>query len=273
MKINWQGKHLFLCALFFFVNHFSNAQKNYGFYGKTNFVEFTSVSYIPVLKYLFNSGYTSGYGYKKSGNTLVAASPNWFNTGFRMSVGRAFKKNFGVSFEYGIDYYSTGFTDFYIFDEDSKSYYVSKHENLNLKTIHFIPKLHFASKSGLLPMGINHEVGIGFTSTKAKAKEYLYETISYSSIFHPASSEIFDFERQYRGIQLLYGVKMRKPLNKSIMLNYGFRYTIDIPIGSSSPNLNSDKYFESTNVILKRTIANHNFRNFLSFDLGLTFAF
>lgn len=266
-----KNKILLIVVLFAF--HYSVcAQKNYGFYGKTNFVEVTSVSYLPVIKNFSNS--YSSEGYKKSGNSLVAASSDWFNTGFRASVGRAFKKNFAASFEYGVDFWSNPLSMQYYYNLGGFNQYIqfNRHENISMRTTHFMPKIHLASKSALLPLGLNHEIGLGLTLSKVKEKEYLY-TLNSGSVDPGSSSEYIDFERVYRGIQLMYGLRMRKPLSKSLLLNYGLRYTVDFALASDSPNTNSMKYYTLSNDEIHEITKNNNFRNILSFDLGLTFAF
>lgn len=259
---------LFLISTLILLSYSVSAQKNHGFYGKTNFVEFTSVSYVPLIKNLYNNG----HGYEKSGSSLITASPDWFNTGFRVSVGRAFQKSFGASFEYGMDFWSTPINTRDYFSNGT-SIRIERHENLSMSTTHFMPKLHFASKSALLPLGLNHEFGIGYTQSKVKNKEYVYQLDPFGDVDPESSSEYIDFDRRYRGVQLLYCLKMRKPLSKSILLNYGLRYTLDFSLASSSPNLNSAKFYLMTNNEIGVSTRSNNFKNVLSFDFGLTYAF
>lgn len=257
--------------------------KNNGYLGKTNFIEATSVSYIPMM-YNFLGNYGDS-GYKSTnGSTLTSKSRTWFNTGFRVSLGRAFKRNFGMSIETGMDFYEEvipddffyTYTDFSTQDEEIR---IRRHENLDIRVLHIMPKFHIANRGSLLPLGLSHEIGVGYAMTSIADKDYVAEFYMYDytngnqNIASPDPSDYLNYKRRYRSLQLLYGIKMRTPVSKSLFINYGFRYTIEFGIGDNSPKGNADVPVDKTSSILSDDYNRRLLYNIASFDLGVSFVF
>lgn len=265
-------KEIRLLALVYFCAFSVVAQKKDSYFGNSNFVEVTSVSYFPLVQNYLNR---SAKHYKKSGSSLRSTSPDWFNTGFRGAIGHAFKRNFAMSMECGMDFWSTPLEEMYGGTEVGQSgtyFQISRHENLKMTTVHFMPKLHFASSSALLPLGLNHEFGIGYTRTKVSEREYLSVLLSTSYV-PESSAEYIDFERVYPTVQFLYALRMRKPLTQNLLLNYGLRYTLDVGLSSESSNSKTEKLYSATNGRIEDQVRNNLRNNILSFDLGITYAF
>jgi len=74
---------------------------------------------------------------------------------------------------------------------------------------------------------------------------------------------------------LLYALNMRTPITKSLMINYGIKYTINIgkkpndyyyAYSGGDPTLNYTKYVENS-------IARHRGFSFMNAFVGLTFVF
>jgi hypothetical protein len=242
-----------------------NAQDNYGYYGKKNYLDISSSSYIPLIYNL--SSNSTGYDLYSSTTSTLTESKTWFNVGLRASLGRALTSKIGVALDFGFDRYriyrnlfNTGF---------------DKTENVRVNSIIIMPRLEFSGPNGLLPNGLVHQVGIGFSLNKAVTRNYVRQYDGSSPLggpnADPAEAEqlmIFEgLDYTVKMMQLMYSLKMRTPIGKSLMLNYGFRYTLDF--GGVTTGLAS-KY---PNYAFARDVHQYLFRNLIAFDLGLTLPF
>lgn len=252
----------------------ATAQENYGFYGKKNFIEVTSSSYVPLI---YNS--FSGESYKVASYNAKVLEPakKWLHTGARVGIGRAIRSDLGFSVEFGYDNITLGSGGYYtLFSYESYNpttfEYVSieKHERLKVHSILISPKIEISGNNGLLPNGLVHQIGVGVTVNSVAKKNYLVKYTDNSVSGGPKGTaeeqealfEDQNLEGTMKMIQLLYGLKMRTPVGKNLMLNYGFRYTIDV--GSFDYAMNGRVTDE---------IKRYQFRNVIAFDLGLTLPF
>lgn len=254
------------------------AQDNYGYYGKKNFVDISSSSYFPLLYNLFN--YDTSYELSTSGNSLLERRSK-FNIGVRASIGRAIKSNVGFALEVGYDrfeIYQNVFNDDYT---TTQGFYVDRNENVAVNSILILPRFEFSGPNGLLPNGLVHQVGFGVTINKAVSKNYLlvYDYYSASGSVttggpnaDPSEAaslmKAHNLDKSAKILQFMYGLKMRTPLGKSMMLNYGFRYTLDF--GLSVADVGVDN---GTNYAFYNDVRRYQFRNLIAFDLGITLPF
>lgn len=253
----------------------ASAQSSYGYYGHKNFVELTTVSYVPILRNIYDFVYSGGYR-KTIGGTLVETSNDWFNTGIRLSIGRAHKQNSAISLEFGYDYWSLPIGG--VGSETNDGHLISIHplQNLKMKTLRVMPKIHIAKKGSLLPIGLSHEIGFGISRTTIREKDYLYyvKVDPYEPAYFPQSTkEFIDYNQRHNGIQFLYGLKIRNPINKVFAMNYGFRYLLDFQVGSST-SFNEDFIYKNNRQAFIREYTRFNLlTNALSLDIGVTFVF
>lgn len=248
-------KNYTLAIALVFISLGAAAQDNYGFYGKKAYIELSSRSFIPFV-YNFLT-YENGAEASASGKTLVTGD-SWLNTSGTLSVGYARSTRFGLSLELGYNQFRI-YNNF-ISDDYYDDYY-GIHESVKIHSFQILPKFEFAGQDGLLPNGLVHQVGIGFTINKPAEKDYL--TITDSDSPNPISEEVGDFtdlQSKYTFLKLSYGLKMRRPISKSMMLSYGLNYSIDYGLGFNSSNKSIDMY---------REIRSYLFKNIISFDLGL----
>lgn len=245
------------------------AQDNHGFYGKKAYVEVTSSSYIPMI---YNA--TSQPGYKrisKESSTLVTHK-SWFNVGLRTSIGYTVKSNVGIALELGFDRFNLNsklVSSYKNPFDPSSNLYLNYHESVQINSILILPKIEIAGSNGLLPNGLVHQIGIGMTINKPANKEYAtsvdeyyYQWEDVPPSYDPELGEIIDLTQSYKMLRFMYGLKMRSPIGKSVMINYGFRYNLDfgvIPFGYPRE--------------LARDIRKYQFRNVIAFDLGVTLPF
>lgn len=262
---------LILAISFVVLSISATAQENYGYYGKKNFVELTSSSYLPLVYALTNRH--GGAKLSPSGNSLYSYN-DWFNTGVRMSIGRALESNFGIAIEVGYERFTL--TDNVLYGMVIDDYtYVSDHESLVTNSFLFLPRCEISGRNGLLPNGLVHQIGVGMTINSIAKKNYLIEynngTISGGPNGADEDQEML-FKNQntsIKFIQLMYGLKMRAPVGKSMMINYGFRYTLDFGITPFDFGLAPG----GISGYAAHEIREYLFRNLIAFDLGLTLPF
>lgn len=268
---------LLFILLFVSIFYFSSNGQNTGLYGKRTFIEFNTVSYMPILSWLMSN--SDGYSPSGAGNGLILKK-DLFDYGFRLAVGRSGKKNVGASLEFGYSFsnlstpeniekeYNTSWGTSY-------GYVTIKHERLDVQTISFMPKLEFTSKGGTLPVGLNHQIGLGFSSSKIKERDYNHIVYNSNGEFTDEelanfSKDFLDYEETYKGMTLLYAFNIRTPVSKSLMINYGIRYTLNLRNYFVS-EIGTNQYYYPKQEI-RDDLKRMRLSNALSFNFGLTFA-
>lgn len=269
---------IFYCILLFVSILFNSSAQNTGLYGKRNFIEFNTASYIPVFSWILENG--EMYKTSGAGNSLVVSNDK-FNYGFHFVVGHAGKKNTGISLEFGYDFANIPgpsdarieYTDQWGYDN---YYYVYlKHERLDINTFSIMPKIEFTRSGGTLPVGLNHQFGFGYTSSSVREKDYVYRITGGGDYISPEDSANFEsklinYDKKYKGYSFLYAFNIRTPISKKIMINYGIRYTLNFR-NYAQYFSNSDYHYEEYDIA--RKIGKMRFTNFITFNLGVSYAF
>jgi len=270
-------KFLFIALFTLFFNNLLISQ-NTGLYGKRTFIEFNTVSNMPVFSWLLSS--SDGYSSSGAGNSLTLKK-DLFDYGFRFVIGRSGTKNAGVSLEFGYGFSNLSAPKYirktYIDQwgyENTTSIDI-RHERFDVHTISFMPKIEFTSKGGTLPVGLNHQIGLGFSSSKIIERDYKYQILNYYGAFTNEevasfSKNIVDYEQSYKGITILYAFNIRTPITKSLMINYGIRYTLNLRNNFVS-EIGTDQYYYPKDAV-REDIRRSRLSNLLSFNLGLTYA-
>lgn len=251
-----------------------------GYYGKKTFIEFNGNAYVPVFNMITNSESS----YLNVNNNLMMKR-DILNYGFTTCIGRAFK-GFGLALELGYAYASIETPNYYWQSTNVDFYYgynemYYRHEMIDIKTMTIMPKIEFTQENGLLPIGFNHQIGIGWTNTTLVEKDYLYKIDSYDNGYYDTAVPNYDnlmrnsfvnYNGSYKGLTFLYAFNIRTPLSKSLLLNYGIRYTLNMRKTSEYHSDNSDQYI-FTDFEASRAISRTRFRNLMTFNLGLTYVF
>lgn len=265
---------IFTLCLFYSLN--SMGQKDNGFYGNKAFVQVQTLMNYP----MFSNLLLEGQGYKQSGAKLVNKKDN-FNIGFRVTAGYSIQRNFSLLFEYGQDFSSVYLNDYSSFYQNSVNYNSIKHEMIDVTTTVFMPILEFGSSNALLPMGLSHQIGFGFANSKAIEKDYMFQVYGYDDMgwetnsgyvkYSTSNIKPLDFDRleSVKKYVIMYGLSMRSPITKSLMINYGIKYTL---------NLGRNQYYysynnENLNNDLNTVIYKHRSFSFINLNIGLCFAF
>ena len=70
----------------------------------------------------------------------------------------------------------------------------------------------------------------------------------------------------------MYALSMRTAITKNILINYGFRYTFNLPVSSNGFSESDAQYFLQQNTIYE-SVKKQRSSSLINFNLGLTYAF
>ncbi|XOV68913.1 MAG: hypothetical protein ACFHU9_06950 [Fluviicola sp.] len=205
---------------------FVSLSQNTGLYGKKTILEVQGHGSWPV----YTSWFNPNTFYKRQGDGLKEGR-NLMDAGVRVGLMHAFSNQVGIGVEYGMEYQNVATQDNINIGYASGSFdYINneflRHEAINLSTFTIMPKFEFSNKSNLLPIGLSHQLGIGYTSTRMVEKDYVFN-INYSSsdsITSPVTDGVLDYSSRWTGFTVMYQISMRTPITDMIMISYGLRY-------------------------------------------------
>lgn len=278
-------KILVTLLLFIGLSNLLSAQKDNGYYGKKAIIQIEGLANYPFFSNVVSKQITGTLPFEADGNTLTQKR-DFFNYGYRGTIGYAVKRNMALLIEIGQDFSNVNPSSNSLNLSNDYSTTINAHERLNVVTTSFIPKIEFASSKSLLPMGIGHQIGFGIANSKIIEKDYLYRIqkydyssgISSTEMIHYSDSDTdtdpinFDKLTPIRKYVLLYALSVRTPLTKSLMLNYGVRYTLNI--GSNKTSL-SESYSgndQFTGDVIN-SVSRHRTWSVINANIGLTFVF
>lgn len=255
-----------------------------GLYGKTHFIELTTCGSFNILNKIFSVPTTS--------------AGHYFNYGYHFTAGMALNRNVSLGLQAGNWYTEINGLEQVLFRDgyngDYTGYIYLKNNRLEVKTFSIMPVLMIGAGKDIAPVGVSHEFGIGFLQSKVRDKDYdLEPSDPYSYYYGPngytsvssrylldslgqAYGGLINYKQGYKGVQLMYGLKFRTPVSKSLMLHYGLRYTL---------NLISQKYdtyyYNYSNVDWKSYQENYlgsrirrtQLLNFIQVQFGVTYTF
>lgn len=241
--------------------------QNTGLYGRRVSLDLSFTGNIPIINRL------SGPMYKSRSGDLIQTMDN-LDYGIRTGASYALSNNFALGFEFDVEFMniiapkyintfnsSTGFTETTI-----------RHEALSTNTFVFMPRIEFTSNNGLLPIGLSHQIGLGFTRTKVIEKDYDYLifTNSQSPDFANFQEDFYDYtNKAFKGIVLMYTLNVRTPINKFMMITYGIRYNFNYSMGAQTLS-NDSFYFSSSEAYLQSR--RRRLFSIISLNLGMSFA-
>ncbi|MFT6441489.1 MAG: hypothetical protein ACJASQ_004288 [Crocinitomicaceae bacterium] len=245
----------YLTLLLVFIQFSSLAQN--GLYGRRHSIELKTVSYFPIMQRLFvYNVHGNGYKYDEELDEFEETISK-FNTGVHFQYSFAFKKNRAIGFNVGMDFWNSPGISETIYGWNG---YVSvlRSEQLSMRTFSFVPLFEISTVNSSLPTGLSHQFGIGMTNTKVVERTYAGH---YGDDLIPGTEEFEDDYAVNRfGIQALYALKMRSPIGKRLMVNYGARYMFNYT------------FKRSAGTSIDRNVRKHLVFNIISFELGLGYA-
>ncbi len=209
---------------------FVGFSQNTGLYGKKTILEVQAMGSMPLVSNWFNG---NGTYYKAKGTSLVD-SRNLLDYGVRVNLARAFSNQVGMGIEFGLERQVLSAPEYVDLVYDNSfgpgSYnYPLRHEKLRLQTMTIMPKLEFSSRGNLLPIGLSHQIGVGYTRASIVERDYLFfvENNFNDSIITPIENGLVDYEKFYTGFTVMYQINMRTPVTEQIVVTYGLRYNMN----------------------------------------------
>lgn len=267
---------LIVCVLFVLKG---NSQSNKGYYNSKFYISLDALMNAPIL-YNFRS---SSDVYSKYDKNLNQKGDK-FNLGFRASFGVILKRNFAFCIEGGIDFSNVYLEKSIDHQDSTTAQYLNLnviHQNLDIQTFSVMPKIEFSVKNSLLPLGLSHQFGIGFNRSKLVNHDYA-SLVTYQSSFDNSYVLIDDFNKKYfdlsnqistKTVTIMYALNMKTALSKSLLLNYGFRYTLNLNSSGLNKTSNSINQFYLSQQDVSELINKQRLYNLINFNLGLTYAF
>lgn len=261
-------------------------QQNKGYYNSKWFLSFETLHTTPFFFNAYGRDYASMYD-KNLRPTLEK-----YNYGYRFAAGFIVKRNLAFAVEWGTDYGDIyvkkwGYIHLNINNIENEYYYHHDVSSIKTQSFTILPKIELATKNALLPMGLTHQIGIGLSKTRLMEDKYRanIHCEDYNCDTVPEISEQFFFEHLYdrknqpdiQHLIFMYAISMRTSVSKKIMLNYGFRYTLNVPFLNSASNVRSvtihedgHEYIYSPSEI-KEFVNRERIFNLLNFSLGFTY--
>lgn len=256
-------------TVFVLGSYLSNAvYAQAGYYGRNTIIEFGVLGRNPLVANLDGNNVSYFKNYVNKDGRLVQQK-NKFDYGY--SAGIYFLSNRTASFGIYGSIYNTNVPGLFGYNYSS-NVQVQAMEQFRYTTYSFIPTLSLSANQLIKPVGISSEIGLGYTSAKLKQQDYLYSTTSnYKEVVDSMyqNGMLYDRKAKYSAVVAMFGLKMRQPLSKRLLLYYGLRYTVhfgfkqdrsDTPAKSSFPFY---AYNDYTTHALRR--------NFINFQAGLCF--
>jgi hypothetical protein len=274
-----------LFILLLLISTFSFTQNN-GFLGKKNFISADVRAYTPMIYGIFTN---DDLLYKTDGTSYVP-STNFIDYGFNFSIGRAMSRNVGFIFQYGISNYEFAYNPKIglighpeQLDEDIYGY---THTELNksnwfkAKSSTFMPIIEMTNGSGLLPLGISHQLGIGFTKHTFVEDNYNIQIFDYSNgTKNYTPTNLFDYQNEFaRSFTLMYKLNLRVPITEFLLYNIGIRYnlnlmpSLDLWTNNYNPYSNNGGYLISQDQF-REMVKNKELSNIMSFETGFSICF
>lgn len=283
-----KGSIILLMMLLFCLP--AKAQRKNGFYGKKMFVDVSVRGALPLIYSTLENSY-----YVASGSSNLSLGKDRLNYGYSGAIGYAFRKNKAVSLQVSHMFGNIAGPNQYAYKPSDALYntevfyFNMEHERLKVSTFIVMPVLHFSNNSNLLPIGVSHEFGVGYRTTRLVEDDYIkkvgvyyssytdqngdYQQISLNTTqeatafidsLEKADGPILDYNRKYTGVSFTYALRIRRPFNESLALNTGFRYSFNL-------SREADKYAPSG--ALSNNFLNYHRYSIIVFDIGLTYIF
>ena len=187
----------------------------------------------------------------KEKNGTLEQKKDLFDYSIRTGFAYAISNNFELGLELDLEFSNLSAPESIQLDYPTPSqgeyaFTIMEHEQFSTRSVVIMPRMSFTSPSGLLPIGLSHQIGIGVSFTKIIEKEYI-------SIIHPVPSwsgetpitvgyedRVYNYENKaYKGLTFMYTLNVRTPINKFMMITYGIRYNGSIGFGRPLSEYNS----------------------------------
>jgi hypothetical protein len=150
----------------------------------------------------------------------------------------------------------------------------------------FVPKVEFAGKGALLPMGLFHSIGIGLMSIRPDKRSVAGYTRGVTSsggqaekVFSTDVQQLINpSNKSLLVLTLQYSMNMRMPINDRMMFNFGVLYTGNIFKDARKESFAPTTQKEVRDYFISRdnyvnTVRSRVQTNFISFTTGISVLF
>lgn len=267
-------KYTFL-LIFIFSTTFLSAQDG-GFLGKKNFISANLRLYSPII-YGINTLSTENF---KTKGSIYQPVKNFLDYGINLTLGRALSRNFGVMIQFCQSRYDfsinpkKGYINFQ--DDYFYSQVLLKSTWLKAKATTIMPIIELTGSDGLVPLGLSHQFGLGFTRNELIRDDYYFQIAGSTANVIDQSTQVFNYSQDaIKSYIFMYKVNMRIPISNFLLFNIGFRYNINyfpIPIYDYNAQ-NANSPYLITNDILRVQMRSKEFQNIMSLETGLSLCF
>lgn len=263
----------------FGTSEMTSAQ-NSGFIGKKNVVSLDGRFFVPVFH---NLGKNEDEKYKASDNgNAFEPARNLLNSGINLTVGRTLNNRFAFLLQGSYSRYKM-YAPNSVYRQDQngflQSYQISQSTFFKGQSVGLMPIIEIAGTGGILPIGISHQIGIGFYKNTMHYDDYLVLAQGNSS-----SGQTLDLymTKDFKNLEdltvksysFMYKFNLRLPITRSLLLNIGMRYNINrtkpVPDQYSSSE-NNNQLIPLFN--FRDMVATAHLNNLVSLETGISFVF
>ena len=155
---------------------------------------------------------------------------------------------------------------------------------VNVRSYTVLPIFEFATDPGLIPAGLFHQVGIGYTWSQLTDQHYQIQVSGVTNdllqtpiVKTYTPSNFYDYKgKSIKTISFVYGITRRVPITKRVLFNYGVRYMLNMPLtfhvrfnGESSDPKSSEYIFSNSDA--REQLNVRLFQSAIHFNVGFTF--
>lgn len=251
-----------------------------GYLGKKNYASVNLRFYNPTF-YMLGAGSTLVQD-KTSDTYSADRFRDKLNSAFSLTFGHAFKNNFAMSLEMGIQrgsiagektsYTQKVYQNGYYYDEIKRLVYTP----FKVSSFQFMPTFEFSGDGGLAPVGIVNKFGFGIIRTKVVADDdyaaFSESTSSYGDFTKIASgAEVINTDQVYKSGLVFYELGMRLPVSTHLAYYFGVRYQLAFMRGLPDEDpTNSYAYSART---FNESVGSYIRRNYVQANLGINYIF
>lgn len=246
--------------------------QNNGFIGKKNIVSLDARFYVPMIYNVLRNQEQDNH-FKADGDNFQPAR-NLLSTGLNLTLGRTLSNKFAVYVQVSQLNYKIN-----IGDEDGSG----NNQNYILKSTYFagrargiMPIIEFSGTNSILPVGVSHQIGIGFYSHSIIDKDYLIlvSNASWNNTSQKLDEEtLYDYENyRVRTRSYMYKLNFRLPINRRMLWNFGFRYNLNYTeLAAKFKSYTENYIFSELNH--RDFVRKSQATNITSIETGVTFVF
>lgn len=194
---------LSLLTWMIFVSNVSNAQEYKGYFGSKIYVKAITLHRLDLIPFFLNDG------------------EDWklYNFGMAFSATYQFSRTTGLQLEVGTDNFMVAPSRF-----NYNNFTVYNVEPFRAKSNYIMPKL-VISNSKMQPLGLSHEIGLGFHFSTLQEGDYQVDYSNSTYIWGTKNTAFsFDQNKSTKNLSFQYALNYHIPLTKKLLLGLHFRF-------------------------------------------------